>query len=158
MSDVYGDKKGVFIIAGSGCGKTYFTKHSLNWLDLDTCVFDKFFSEEHVEDKIKLYLNYYHYNIITNNVFFALRFCNDKDINIKYVIIPSLEMKKEILNRIKSRDGLSDWLYVYNSTYESEINKLESLSLPKIYLKPGQYISDVIDENGDAKPGVEVIV
>lgn len=151
---------GKIIAAPSGTGKTYFVKHTLNWIDLDSYVFEGFINSIKGREKIAELLNWFDYNIITNNVS-ALKNPDVKN-NVAYVILPSDEMKIEILERVSKRDldnkESTDWSILYKNDYEKLIMRFKYLPFPKIYLKPGQYVSDVIDEKGNAKSGIEVIV
>ena len=151
---------GKIIAAPSGTGKTYFVKHTLNWIDLDSYVFDDFIHSIKGREKIAELLNWFDYNVITNSAS-ALKNPDIKN-NVAYVVLPSDEMKMEILERVLKRDlnnkGSADWSTLYQKEYEKLIMWFKSLPFPKIYLKPGQYVSDVIDKDGNPKPGVEVIV
>ena len=77
---------------------------------------------------------------------------------VKYnIIIPAPEIKDEILTRIKNRSCARDYEYI-SSIYDKEWEALNNAQFDtKVYLKSGQYLSDIIDENGEYKEGVEVI-
>lgn len=145
------------IVAVSGTGKTYFVKHNLNWVDFDGYYFDYLIHSKEGEKKITEYIEWCDYNIITGSRRLT-RYKKLKD-KIAYVILPSEEMRVEILKRVVDRDtiDLNYWASFYIQNYEKVIQDYKDLPFPKIYLKPGQYVSDVIDENGDVKEGVEVV-
>ena len=150
----YEGEKGKLIIAFSGCGKTYYCKHTLNWLDLDDFIFHDSATLTNLENL----LNWYKYNILTNSIKIAWKLTNTP-LKISYVILPTLDMKNEIISRIKKRDTQNSYYWaLLEKDWKFKIADFMSIDAPKIYLKPGQYVSDVIDENGNAKPGVEVIV
>ena len=75
------------------------------------------------------------------------------------LILPSPEMKAEILERADHKQTEYDeWPEVYSEIYDTFWNMVNNTHYPRIYLQPGTYVSDIIDDNGDIKEGVEVIV
>ena len=73
------------------------------------------------------------------------------------IILPILEMKDEIIERAAVRDGPITSKYL-TKVYDEEWQALDNAPFDtKVYLKPGQYLSDIIDENGEYKPGIDVI-
>ena len=66
-------------------------------------------------------------------------------------------MKDEILKRIIERDDNLRWSEKLSIRWDIIWSTFNSLPCPKIYLKPGQYISDVIDANGNPKEGIEIV-
>lgn len=147
----YEGEKGKVILAFSGCGKTYFCKHSVNWIDIDYYVFSSFYNSKMFEN-LNTITDWYKYNVFLNRPICL------EDVVIDYVILPSIDMRDEIIARISERDENPFWPEKLKLNWTSIWASFNDLTYPKIYLKPGQYISDVIDENGNVKPGVEVIV
>ena len=74
-------------------------------------------------------------------------------------------MKEEIIKRVKGRDinqplesgWTNGWIMKLDREWDSLWDRFNNLPYPKIYLKSGQYISDVIDEYGNPKKDVEIV-
>ena len=83
----------------------------------------------------------------------------DNGIEDLTLILPVPEMKAEILERAyNKKDEHDDWPDIYAEIYDTCWNDVNNTHYPRIYLQPGTYVSDVIDDNGDIRDGVEVIV
>lgn len=147
----YEGEKGKVILAFSGCGKTYFCKHNVNWIDIEYYVFSSFYHSKLFENLSTL-TDWYKYNVFLNTPIYL------KDVVIDYIILPSIDMRDEIIARLSERDENLFWPEKLKRCWASIWASFNNLTYPKIYLKPGQYVSDVIDEKGNVKPGVEVIV
>lgn len=154
-----------------GCGKTTFCKTHLNWVELDIGWYEPFRDFEAVSSLLYFYPRW-GYNLLigggANTLQFLDRHAHHSYNNMPWIrpnfvpiktniIIPSPEMKQEILERIKNRSCARDAEYIM-SVYDKEWEALDKAQFDtKVYLKPGQYLSDIIDENGEYKPGIEVI-
>ena len=73
------------------------------------------------------------------------------------VILPSPEMKDELLARIQAREPNTEWLDKYAEIYDNCYTRLSECSFRRIYLQPGQYLSDIFDESGKLKSDIEII-
>jgi len=157
-------------IVFTGVGKTTFCKSHLNWVDLDIGWYNPMRDRDAVSNMFYFYPRWgyncliagtaesldfikYHQNNQIFNKFFRPNFVPLK-INI---ILPGPEMKQEILTRIAGRGCDKDTNYL-TGVYDKNWYALDQAKFDtKVYLKPGQYLSDIIDENGEYKPGVDVI-
>ena len=134
-------------IASCGTGKTWFCQHNAGWIDLDSYLLKYVSNDMQFLIKAIKYYRYWGYNILTNAS--AVKALLEAGIHIDGIIIPSPQMNDEILNRLKQRQDGDFWKY----------NQLPSIcefspEVPTIRLKPGQYISDVLDSEGNIKNGV----
>ena len=156
----YEGKVGKIIIAFSGCGKTYFCKHNLNWMDIDYYVFYAFYNDVKYSNNLNTITNWYNYNVFLNAPIHL-----KASTKVDYVIIPLKTMKEEIIKRVKERDinqplesgWTNGWIMRLEREWNNLWDRFNALPYPKIYLKPGQYISDVIDEYGNLKKDVEIV-
>ena len=136
-------------MAMSGCGKTQFClNNSTKWRDLD--------SGGLKADPIKLFMLFH--NGTGHNVFLDASEVWLKANIIPYLIIlPEKSAKAEIIARVKAGTNNSEWSVYYEINYDKIYNMLESVKVPKIYLKANQFIADIIDTDGNIKDGIEVI-
>ena len=140
-------------LATSGTGKTYFCQHNLGWIDLDGWLFWNKLSDKMNEDlfiKMISFYQYSGYNILISSVQTA-QYLVKNNIQIDGYIIPANETKNEIFNRLINRDPHNHWSYVYMTLLDKDIAQLIQLPGPKFYLKSGQYVSDIIDGDGNIK-------
>lgn len=64
---------------------------------------------------------------------------------IKYtIVLPSLDMKEEMINRYLSRGNQKNFVNLLKSNYEKFVEDLAMDPNEKIVLKHGQYLSDVV--------------
>ena len=151
---------GKIYIATSGCGKTYFCKHNLNWIDLDYYLFDTAIKNEAAFLKFFGFYNFWDYNIFTNNPK-AINWLQQWNVKIDAYILPTADMKSEMIERLRDRKDKEDksgsYFEEFSKKFDAELAIIKRLDCPKIYLKPGQYITDVLDSAGNIKPGVKVI-
>ena len=157
-------------IVFTGVGKTTWCKSHLNWVDLDVGWYDPVKDRNAVGNMFYFYprwgyncliagtaevlefIKFHQKNELVNRVFRP----NFVPLSIN-IILPSKEMKAEILDRIASRGCAQDLRYL-TQVYDKNWEALDAANFDtKVYLKPGQYLSDIIDETGEYKPGVEVI-
>ena len=150
----YKGEVGKLVIAFSGCGKTYFCKHNPNWLDLDVYIFKSFLNDADFAFNLSNILTWYKYNVFLNDTTYYYKLDNLK---ADYVILPERTMKNEIINRLIKRDSINDWIKLLIEDWDGIWNNYNNLPVPKIYLKPGQYISDIMDANGNIKENVQIV-
>jgi len=157
-------------IVFTGVGKTTFCKSHLNWVDLDVGWYNPIKDRDAVSNMLYFYPRW-DYNILiagTSEVLEFIKFHQNNTILNRFfrpnyvpikinIIIPSKDMKEEMLARIAGRGCERDTNYL-TSVYDKNWQALDNAKFDtKVYLKPGQYLSDIIDENGEYKLGVEVI-
>ena len=160
MSKVY--------IAFFGCGKTTFCKKHVNWVDLDISFYVPFRDQKALHNLLYFYLKW-DYNLLLCSSPSGNRILQtylslpenswQKQTFPINVILPSPEMKDEILQRVMNRSGaIGSEINFITSTYDTTWQALDTMPFDtKVYLKPGQYVSDIIDDEGNYKPNVEII-
>ena len=149
-----------------GIGKTTWCKSHLNWADLDISYY--MLPEQKAIIKLLYFYLRWDYNLLIGAGQYSapiisqyaaapnkIGYFRPMSINI---ILPCPEMKNEIVNRIKNRTAdmteVNDICRMYDFSWKA----IDAMPFDtKVYLKPGQYLSDIIDENGEYKSGVEVI-
>ena len=146
-----------------GCGKTYFCKQSAKWLDFDVGT-----REKPLASPSLLNVSLHKQTIDTPNAVMNISDLS-LDLLIQYnlklyfdikIILPenTTEMKQEILERVSLRpDHDTAFIDYAEANYDSIYALADTLEYPKIYLKSGQYLADIIDEDGKPKPGVIII-
>jgi len=156
-------------IVFTGCGKTTWCKSHLNWVDLDIGWYHAEF-DSHAVSNMFYFFPRWDYNLLIAGAEETLKFVQYHKNNFRNllrpnfvpikvnIIIPSPEMKDEILARIAGRGCEGDVRYL-TSVYDQNWKALDNYKDfdTKVYLKPGQYLSDIIDENGEYKPGIDII-
>lgn len=155
-------------IVFTGCGKTYFCKHNLNWVDLDIGWWDTF-KDANAASNLFYFYPRWDYNVLIAGTLEVTKFIAYHKANtlnllrpnfvpLKVnIILPGYDMKEEIRQRIESRGCPGDVRYLMG-VYDRNYQAVDSMPFDtKVYLKPGQYLSDIIDEKGEYKPGIEVI-
>ena len=141
--------------AFSNTGKTYFCKHNPGWIDLDWYVFSKAINSKELLIEAVKYYKYYGFNIFISysGQYLTLK---SAGINIDGIILPTVDLKEEYINRVQERsrtlhntqDGFAQ---VYPQYFDSEQRTIQGIPGNKIYLKSGQYISDILDSEGNIK-------
>lgn len=64
---------------------------------------------------------------------------------IKYtIVLPSLDMKEEMINRYLSRGNQESFVNLLKTNYEKFVEDLSMDTNEKIVLKSGQYLSDLV--------------
>ena len=153
-------------IAFFGTGKTTWCKSHLNWVDFDISYYN-FLDQKAINKLLYFYLRW-DYNLLIGLGQFSAQlfmqyattlpkigFFRSIDINI---IIPPAEMREEMIARIRHRSAESEEADAIVRMYDAAWTAIDKMPFDtKVYLKPGQYLSDIIDENGEYKPGIEVI-
>ena len=133
MSKVY--------VALSGCGKSEFCQVHEGWIDFDQKTYNEYKQKGTSFENLK----------IMSNPFLNFEECFKAENTIPILIMPGTDMKEEILRRVYERNPQDPWALEYRRIYDKFYADLNSRDLEKIYLQPGQYIDDIIDENGDLK-------
>lgn len=157
-------------IAFFGLGKTTWCKSHLNWVDLDISFYNMFLDGKTLQKVLYYFMNW-DYNLLIGGASpsavdiilkykytkFPWQFNKELDTFKINIILPSREMKQEIIERLQARGRAEEVGWIINE-YDRNWEVLDNAKFDtKVYLKPGQYLSDIIDENGEYKPGVEVI-
>ena len=102
-------------------------------------------------------------NAVMNISDLSLEFLTQYNLKLYFdikIILPedTAEMKQEILERVSLRpDHNTQFINYAEVNYDTLYALADALDYPKIYLKPGQHLTDIIDENGKPKSGVIVI-
>ena len=156
-------------IVFSAIGKTTWCKSHLNWVDLDIGWFN-IYSDSHAVSNLFYFYPRWDYNCLIAGTEETIKFIDYHKNNWKNlvrpnfiplkvnIILPGKDMKEEMIARIASRGCEGDTRYL-TSVYDKNWKALDEYQNfdTKVYLKPGQYLSDIIDENGEYKPGIDVI-
>ena len=131
-------------------GKTYFCQHHLKWADID----EEFFHITRAPNLLialqyRLY-TIYGYHIVTNASPYVMQSLANNEEFEPILILPSEEMKEEIIQRIRDR-GDDDWANYLNEIYDDHLGKVLQTPYKKIFLTSGQYLEDVLNEDGSLK-------
>ena len=138
------------------CGKSTFCRKNPNpWNEIDLAMFKAHKNPDILTMLIKFFSR--DRNLLIGGGIKSLEVVKKfKDFEYN-IILPVLEMKDEIIERAAVRDGPITSKYL-TKVYDEEWEALDKAPFnTKVYLKPGQYLSDIIDENGEYKPGIDVI-
>ena len=60
------------------------------------------------------------------------------------IVLPSLDMKEEMINRYLSRGNQESFVNLLKTNYEKFVEDLSIDSNEKIVLKHGEYLSDIV--------------
>ena len=155
-------------IVFSAIGKTTWCKSHLNWVDIDIGWYNPV-TDTHAVSNMLYFYPRWDYNILIAGTAEALQMIIAHQHNFKNllrpnyiplkinIILPSKEMKDEMIARIAGRGCAGDTKYL-TSVYDKNWTALDQAKFDtKVYLKPGQYLSDILDDDGNYKEGVEVI-
>jgi len=129
-----------------GCGKTTYCKNHLNWVDIDYFPFKA--SREVMVNYIKHCLQN-NYNLLISAEINTLNLLKEVGIEIN-IVMPSRNMKEEMLERFKKRDeelnDLRHWTWIQHD-YDSFYEKVDLFTDydSKVYLRPGEFISNILD-------------
>lgn len=139
-----------------GSGKTYFCQKYPEWVDFDVgCV--GFAASNAVYQN---YLSKLPANIVLNVSQRAVHLVTNyqlAEVSRIIVVLPEKEMKQEIINRCLNRPDHDKWFESYLvQNYDKVYEMAESLPFPKIYLKSGQFLTDIINRDGTVKRGIKI--
>lgn len=131
----------------TGLGKTYFCKNHLGWADIDEEPFVRGGIEPGIMAIACDCYTKYGYKIVTcatPYVLYGLSVVSNKyDI---ILILPSENMKEEILQRVESR-GDTEWaMSLRKKYYDIFYERLNSTFYRKVYAQPGQYAGEIIEQ------------
>ncbi len=130
-------------LAFTGTGKTDFCKEHPDWLDMDVVKYKQdLYTVVDAQGKWVISGK----KVLSNVSLDVLKEFDKQGILIN-LIMPSPEMKDEIIERVRIRDGEDSYWYNFlKDNYDRLYN--EVVTYPNInsitYLKPGQYVKDVI--------------
>lgn len=134
-----------------GCGKTSLCKRAPNCVDAD----DKIFAEHDaipllIEDAVwKVRNDYVVFLSATQPILDEL---HRRNLNIR-LIMPSPEMKDEIIKRVEKRTTDPTFSQLFAEYYDQFYSIVNYPYITTIdYLQPGQYLSDVIVDISNRKP------
>lgn len=141
------------IISGfPAIGKSFFRKNStLQVLDNDSSLFSHLYKDVPHPDFPENYMRHTENNV--GRVHYIL-VSTHKDVRealnerkIDYTIVyPSIELKGEYIERMKTRGNTQSFINLIDSKWEEFINDIEKETHPKlIKLESGQFLSDVLN-------------
>ena len=150
------------ISAFPGIGKTTLIQTNKNYVDLESLDYkwldiDKALSVEERKGTAKTINPDFPNNYIKKigeltSMGFNVLISSHKEVRealqaqgIKYtIVLPSLEMKEEMINRYLSRGNQENFVNLLKSNYKKFVEDLAMDPNEKIILKHGQYLSDVV--------------
>lgn len=150
------------ISAFPGIGKTTLVQTNKNYIDLESSDYkwldiDKVLSIEERKGTAKTINsdfpeNYIKKIIELTDMGFNVLISSHKEVRkalqaqgIEYtIILPSLDMKEEMINRYLSRGNQESFVNLLKTNYEKFVEDLSMDPNEKIILKSGQYLSDLI--------------
>mgnify|MGYP003296197857 CR=1 FL=1 len=140
-----------------GIGKTYFCKHNPGWFDFDLESFMESNGTIPQGSSIKIIekmiINYtkYGYKIFMSASATLFPIFASKKFNF-ILILPedTKEMREDIIKRVTKRysesDNFNELLEkIYDNIYIPIKNMAEYFNFKIVYLKPGEYLQDIID-------------
>lgn len=132
--------------AFNGCGKSTFCRKYYDWLEFDEAIYTNS-SDLSTFCRTAIWQAMQGYSILVSaNMQLLSEF---KKLNCDIILIlPSKEMKAEILSRIMQRgeSAFAGWAADLARTYEEKLDELEQSGLYDriVFLKPGEYVEDAI--------------
>lgn len=150
------------ISAFPGIGKTTLVQTNKNYVDLESSDYkwidiDKTLSIEERKGTAKTINpdfpeNYIKKIMELTDMGFNVLISSHKEVRevlqargIKYtIVLPSLEMKEEMINRYLSRGNQESFVNLLRTNYEKFVEDLSMDSNEKVVLKSGQYLSDLV--------------
>lgn len=150
------------ISAFPGIGKTTLVQTNKNYVDLESSDYkwidiDKTLSIEECKGIAKTINpdfpeNYIKKIIELTDMGFNVLISSHKEVRealqaqgIKYtIVLPSLDMKEEMINRYLSRGNQESFVNLPKTNYEKFIEDLSMDPNEKVVLKSGQYLSDLV--------------
>ena len=150
------------ISAFPGIGKTTLVQINKNYIDLESSDYkwldiDKSLSIEERKGTAKTINpdfpeNYIKKIIELTDMRFNVLISSHKEVRealqargIKYtIVLPSLDMKEEMINRYLSRCNQESFVNLLKTNYEKFVEDLSMDPNEKVVLKSGQYLSDLV--------------
>lgn len=150
------------ISAFPGIGKTTLVQTNKNYVDLESSDYkwidiDKTLSIEERKGTAKTINPYFPENYIKKiieltDMGFNVLISSHKEVRealqaqgIEYtIILPSLDMKEEMISRYLSRGNQESFVNLLKTNYEKFVGDLSIDPNEKIILKSGQYLSDLV--------------
>lgn len=150
------------ISAFPGIGKTTLVQTNKNYVDLESSDYewidiDKALSIEERKGTAKTINpdfpeNYIKKIIGLTDMGFNVLISSHKEVRealqargIKYtIVLPSLDMKEEMINRYLSRGNQENFVNLLKTNYEKFVEDLSMDPNDKIVLKHGEYLSDIV--------------
>lgn len=150
------------ISAFPGIGKTTLVQTNKNYVDLESSDYkwidiDKTLSIEERKGTAKTINpdfpeNYIKKIMELTDIGFNVLISSHKEVRealqaqgIKYtIVLPSLDMKEEMINRYLNRGNQESFVNLLKTNYEKFVEDLSMDSNEKVVLKSGQYLSDLV--------------
>lgn len=150
------------ISAFPGIGKTTLVQTNKNYVDLESSDYkwidiDKTLSIEERKGTAKTINHDFPENYIKKimeltDMGFNVLISSHKEVRealqaqgIKYtIVLPSLDMKEEMINRYLNRGNQESFVNLLKTNYEKFVEDLSMDSNEKVVLKSGQYLSDLV--------------
>ena len=150
------------ISAFPGIGKTTLVQTNKNYIDLESSDYkwidiDKTLSIEERKGTAKTINPDFPENYIKKiteltDMGFNVLISSHKEVrealqtqSIEYtIVLPSLDMKEEMINRYLSRGNQESFVNLLKTNYEKFVEDLSMDSNEKVVLKSGQYLSDLV--------------
>lgn len=140
-------KKTRIYCAFTGLGKTYFCQHNTGWIDLDEEPYVRSGANPSAMAIACECYTKYGYRIVTcatPYVLYGLSTISDKYEII--LILPSVEMKEELLQRVESRGDIEWATSLRDRFYDIFYEQVCQLPYRKIYAQSGQYAGEIIEQ------------
>ena len=150
------------ISAFPGIGKTTLVQTNKNYIDLESSDYkwidiDKTLSIEERKGTAKTINpnfpeNYIKKIVELTSMGYNVLISSHKEVrealqsrSIKYtIVLPSLDMKEEMINRYLSRGNQESFINLLKTNYEKFVEDLSMDPNEKVVLKSGQYLSDLV--------------
>lgn len=132
----------------SGIGKTYFCQHNPGWVDIDTEFLwrNRIFSAQTLTAFIDSYIRSGYKILLSGDPSNLHTIVPLNRYNI-ILIRATQDMKDELLARVKSRPESQQWAREYDFMYNGWMQDFDQWQIKQIYIKPGQYLSDILGDN-----------
>lgn len=145
----FGEK---LILAFTGCGKSTYCRENAGWIDLDLG-YHEFENSDELLVKLCAHFLKDGWKVLTpvsRSIMELLR-QNGMWIN---VILPSSDMKAEILDRIRKRDGHTAWVTLVEKEYDKIYNEIKDYPyIDNLYImQPGETMANILTNWKLTKP------
>lgn len=134
--------RGKIICSFFGTGKTYLNKHYTNFIDLEAHYFG---------DRNDLYIKaikdasqVYGYNVLIACTKLIINMLQENHLEF-IAVLPTKEQKEEYIQRYRERKTNPSSLKGLEENFEKTIDEVMECECPKVILKSGQYLKDVVE-------------
>lgn len=132
------------VLAFSGCGKTMYCYNNQGWMDLDLG-FGLFDHQNELAVELACHFAANGWKVMLPASLPIIQLMRKLGLWVN-LILPGLDMKDEIIDRVRRRNGEPDWLHHIEKEYDAICSQMFKYANPdnlKI-LRPGQYVSDAM--------------